>query len=119
MYEVMDMWGAWAASDNSGVDWQPIAAGFKGLLPHGKKPRLQCNDEEALLIDKALAILKIYNMEQYQLIILHHVFQISLRAIARKQKKSDGTIRKKLVTAHGFINGCLVSCQELNGQNVI
>ena len=36
MYEVMDRWGAWAASDNSGVDWQPIAAGFKGLLPHGK-----------------------------------------------------------------------------------
>lgn len=31
MYEVMDRWGAWAASDNSGVDWQPIAAGFKGL----------------------------------------------------------------------------------------
>ncbi|HCN4976984.1 TPA: antitermination protein, partial [Escherichia coli] len=23
MYEVMDRWGAWAASDNSGVDWQP------------------------------------------------------------------------------------------------
>ncbi|MCV5365332.1 antiterminator Q family protein, partial [Escherichia coli] len=21
MYEVMDRWGAWAASDNSGVDW--------------------------------------------------------------------------------------------------
>ena len=29
MYEVLDRWGAWAAADNSGVDWQPIAAGFK------------------------------------------------------------------------------------------
>ena len=37
MYEVLDRWGAWAAADNSSVDWQPIAAGFKGLLPHGKK----------------------------------------------------------------------------------
>ena len=37
MYEVLDRWGAWAAADNSGVDWQPVAAGFKGLLPHGKK----------------------------------------------------------------------------------
>lgn len=36
MYEVLDRWGAWAAAENSGVDWQPIAAGFKGLLPHGK-----------------------------------------------------------------------------------
>lgn len=26
MYEVMDRWGAWAASDNSGVDWQPVLA---------------------------------------------------------------------------------------------
>ena len=41
MYEILDRWGAWAASDNSGVDWQPIAAGFKGLLPHGKKTRQQ------------------------------------------------------------------------------
>lgn len=31
MYEVLDRWGAWAAAENSGVDWQPIAAGFKGL----------------------------------------------------------------------------------------
>lgn len=36
-YEMLELWGAWAASDNSGVDWQPIAAGFKGLLPYGKK----------------------------------------------------------------------------------
>jgi hypothetical protein len=31
MYQVMDLWGAWAALDNSGVDWQPIAAGFRGF----------------------------------------------------------------------------------------
>lgn len=36
MYEVFRSLGARAAADNSGVDWQPIAAGFKGLLPHGK-----------------------------------------------------------------------------------
>lgn len=52
MYEVLDRWGAWAAADNSGVDWQPIAAGFKGLLPHGKKSRLQCegNDSNLLIV---------------------------------------------------------------------
>lgn len=37
MYEVLDRWGAWAAAENSGVDWQPVAAGFKRLLPHGRK----------------------------------------------------------------------------------
>ncbi len=24
MYEVLDRWGAWAAAENSGVDWQPV-----------------------------------------------------------------------------------------------
>ena len=51
MYEVMDRWGAWAAADSSGVDWQPIAAGFKGLFPHGKKSRQQCDDDEGIMID--------------------------------------------------------------------
>lgn len=30
---VLERWGAWAASDSSGVDYSPIAAGFKGFFP--------------------------------------------------------------------------------------
>ncbi len=37
---VLERWGAWAASDSSGVDYSPIAAGFKGLLPYTSKKRL-------------------------------------------------------------------------------
>ncbi|KTH22657.1 antiterminator Q family protein [Enterobacter cloacae] len=107
MYEVMDRWGAWAAADSSGVDWQPIAAGFKGLLPHGKKSRLQCDDDEGIMIDGCVARLKKYNSEEYELIIAHFVIGISLRGIAKKRKCSDGTTRKKLQTALGFINGVM------------
>lgn len=107
MYETMDLWGAWAASDNSGVDWQPIAAGFKGLIPHGKKSRLQCNDDEGIMIDACLTRLKKAKPDEYQLIIAHFVIGISLRSIAKKRKCSDGTIRKDLQTALGFINGCM------------
>lgn len=105
MYEVMDMWGAWAASDNSGVDWQPIAAGFKGLLPHGKKFRLQCNDDEGMMIDGCVSRLKKHKPQDYELIITHFVIGISLRSIAKKRKCSDGTIRKDLEAALGFITG--------------
>ncbi|HGU6622610.1 TPA: antiterminator Q family protein [Citrobacter amalonaticus] len=107
MYEVMDRWGAWAAADSSGVDWQPIAAGFKGLLPHGKKSRLQCTDDEGIMIDGCVARLKKYKSEEYELIIAHFVIGISLRVIAKKCKCSDGTIRKELQTALGFIDGML------------
>ncbi|HCK2691269.1 TPA: antiterminator Q family protein [Escherichia coli] len=107
MYEVLDRWGAWAAAENSGVDWQPIAAGFKGLLPHGKKSRLQSDDDEGIMIDSCVARLRKYKPEEYELIIAHFVVGISLRAIAKKRKYSDGTIRKELQMAIGFIEGCL------------
>lgn len=51
IYELLERWGAWAASDNSDVEWSSIAAGFKGLLPYGKKTRVQCNDDEGIMIE--------------------------------------------------------------------
>lgn len=107
MYEVLDRWGAWAAADNSGVDWQPVAAGFKGLLPHGKKTRQQCDDDEGIMIGSCVARLRKYKPEEYELVIAHFVIGISLRTIAKKQKCSDGTIRKELQTALGFLDGVL------------
>ncbi|VEB98970.1 Phage antitermination protein Q [Cedecea lapagei] len=108
MYEVLDMWGAWAASDKSGVDWQPIAAGFKGLFPHGKKLRPQCGDDEGIMIDGCVARLKNYKPEEYELVIAHFVIGISLRAIARKRRCADGTIRKDMQVALGFLEGVLM-----------
>jgi hypothetical protein len=112
MYELMDMWGAWAASDHSGVDWQPIAAGFKGLVPHGKKSRLQCDDDKGILIDGCVARLKKYHPEGHELVIAHFVIGLSLRLIAKKRKCSDGTIRKELQTALGFLDGVLSMLQR-------
>lgn len=107
MSQVLDLWGAWAASDNSGVNWQPIAAGFKGLIPHCKKSRPQCSDDDGIKIDGCIARLKKYKPQEYDLIIIHFVFGISLRKVARKRKCSDGTIRKEMQTAMGFIDGML------------
>lgn len=112
MYEVMDLWGAWASSDNSGVDWQPIAAGFKGLLSHGKKSRLQCDDDEGIMIDGCVARLRKYKPQEHEIIIAHFVLGISLRTIAKKRKCSDGTIRKELQTALGFIEGIVCTLSQ-------
>ncbi|MEN4658723.1 antitermination protein [Pantoea allii] len=107
MSQVLDGWGAWAAAEGSGVDWQPIAAGFKGLIPHGKFSRIQCGDDDGLIIDGCVARLKKYKSEEYELLIAHYVIGISLRSIARKRKCSDGKIRKELQAAEGFIAGCI------------
>ncbi|ELY3774205.1 antitermination protein [Cronobacter dublinensis] len=107
IYELMERWGAWAASDSSGVDWQPIAAGFKGILPHSHKTRHQCTDDEGVLIDSCVSRLKNYCNEEYELVIAHFVLGVSLRRIAHKRKCSDGTIRKALMAALGFVSGVL------------
>ena len=105
IHETLELWGAWAASDNSGLDFSPIAAGFKGLLPQTSKSRLQCCDDEGIMIDGCVARLKQYKMREFELIILYYVFGVSLRSIAKKNRCSDGTIRKELQTALGFIEG--------------
>lgn len=107
MSQILDCWGAWAAAESSGVDWQPIAAGFKGLIPHGKSSRNQCCDDDGMVIDGCITKLKKLKPDEYELIIAHYVIGISLRSISRKRKCSDGTIRKELQTAIGFIEGCL------------
>lgn len=107
MSQELEYWGAWAASDNSGLDWQPIAAGFKGLIPHGRSQRIQCNDDDGIMIDGCVSKLRKYRNEEYELLIAHFVIGISLRTIAKKRKCSDGTIRKELQTAIGFIEGCI------------
>ena len=107
IHETLELWGAWAASDNSGLDFSPIAAGFKGLLPQTSKSRSQCSDDEGIMIDGCVARLKKYRIDEYELLILHFVYNISLRSIAKKRKCSDGTIRKNMQTALGFIDGVM------------
>lgn len=106
MYEVLSRWGVWAR-DDSGIGYSPIAAGFKGLLPPTSSGKQSCSDDDGLVIDGCVARLKKYKPDEYDLIVLHHIYGLSLRKIARKRKCSDGTIRKEMQTAEGFIGGCL------------
>ncbi|MFS7307172.1 antiterminator Q family protein [Rahnella inusitata] len=107
IHETLELWGAWAASDNSGVDFSPIAAGFKGLLPDTSKTRAKCCDDVGIMVDGCISRLKKYCVEEYELLILHYVFNVSLRTIAKRRKCSDGTIRKKMQTAQGFVFGVM------------
>lgn len=104
---VLERWGAWAASDTSGVDYSPIAAGFKGLLPDTRQTRPSCNDDEALIIEGCLARLKRNKPYEHSLLIAHYLYGISKRKIARLNKKDEKLIRIEIKMAEGFIDGCL------------
>lgn len=104
--KVLERWGGWAASDSSGVDYSPIAAGFKGLLPQTSKSRLSCTDDDALIIEGCLARLQKRKPYEHSLLVAHYLYGIS-KGKSRKRKKDEKLIRIELQMAEGFIEGCL------------
>jgi len=104
---VLERWGGWAASDSSGVDYSPIAAGFKGLLPQTSKSRLSCSDDDALVIEGCLARLQKKRPYEHSLLVAHYLYGISKRQIAKARKKDEKIIRIEIQMAEGFIDGCL------------
>ncbi|HBS2641991.1 TPA: antitermination protein Q [Klebsiella pneumoniae] len=104
---VLERWGAWAASDSSGVDYSPIAAGFKGLIPQTSKSRLSCTDDDALIIEGCLARLQKRKPYEHSLLVAHYLYGISKRKIAKARKKDEKLIRIEIQMAEGFIEGCL------------
>lgn len=104
---VLERWGGWAASDNSGVDYSHIAAGFKGLLTPAGKSRPSCTDDDGLIIDSCLARLQKKKPYEHSLLVAHYLYGISKRGIARARKKDEKLIRIEIQMAEGFIDGCL------------
>lgn len=104
---VLERWGGWAASDRSGVDYSPIAAGFKGLLPQTSKTRLSCSDDDALVIEGCLARLKKKKPYEHSLLVAHYLYGFSKRKIAKARKKDEKLVRIEIQMAEGFIDGCL------------
>ena len=104
---VLERWGGWASGDSSGVDYSPIAAGFKGLLPQTSKSRLSCTDNDALIIEGCLARLKSRKPYEHSLIVAHYLYGIPKRKMAKARKKDEKLIRIEMQMAEGFIDGCL------------
>lgn len=104
----LDRWGGWASSDNCGVDYSHIAAGFKGLIASDRSERQSCSDHDGRVIDQAITKLKaVRKDEELDLIVAHYMYGVSKRAIARKWKLSEGRIRQMLQVAEGFVDGYL------------
>ncbi|MCH6191242.1 antitermination protein Q [Serratia sp. X10] len=104
---VLERWGQWA-KDNSGLDYSPIAAGFKGLLPNTSKSKPSCCDNDGLIVDGAVGRLKkVRDERELGVIMLHYRYGVSKSEIARRWKVSEGNIRQKLMMAESFIEGCL------------
>ena len=104
---VLERWAGWASSDNAGVDYSPIAAGFKGLLTQTGKTRLACSDDDAIVIESCLAQLQKRRPQEHSLLVAHYLYRIPKRSLARSRRKDEKVIRIEMQMAEGFIEGCL------------
>lgn len=112
MSQILDRWGAWARSENCGVDYSPIAAGFKGLLPQNSGNAIRCTDDDGLIIESCLARLRARRPDEHELIVLHYFYKIPKRKLAQRAKRDEKIIRIQVQMAEGFLEGCL-SCLDV------
>lgn len=104
---LLERWGGWAASGEHRLGYASVAAGFRGLISDRGKKRVSCSDNDGLILDACISRLINVNKQQHDILVAHYLYQISLRSIARRRRCADGTIRKQIQTAEGFINGVL------------
>jgi len=107
MKALLEKWGGWAATEQSGVSYSHIAAGFRGLITAAPANRPVCSDNDGLILDSCISRLRINHPDEHALLVAHYHYRISLRSIARRRRCADGTIRKQLQTAEGFVEGVL------------
>ena len=106
---VLERWGAWASNEGSRVDWSPVGAGFKGLIPQTGKSRPSCGDNDGIIVDTAVGMLgKTGRHDELKLIMLQYMYDVSKSTISRWEKCSEGKIRQKLMIAETFIDACII-----------
>ena len=106
---VLERWGGWAAQEGTQVNWSPIAGGFKGLLLPTGKSRESCCDNDGLIVDAAVGMLKKAGRDvELDMVMLHYMNGVSKSAIARGMRCSEGKIRNQLMIAETFIDACII-----------
>lgn len=108
---VMKRWGAWAADNREDVYWPSTAAGFSGLIPSRIRNRLQCCDDDGLILSHVMAGLNSKHQAAHDLLFDHYVFGKTFDQLAREHHCSDGHINKKLSNAEGIIDGLLMALE--------
>lgn len=104
---LLERWGGWAAMSERGPGYSSVAAGFRGLIHTHSGQRLSCSDNDGMILDSCISRLREHHPEQHDILVAHYLWQVSLRSIARRRRCADGTIRKQIQTAEGFVAGVL------------
>lgn len=104
--EALRLWANWAGH-RVGTELYSVAPGFQEAVSWRTLHHL--DDTEAEVIDSAVALLKRYDEDGYQLIRAAYLRRLSGGAIAEERGARRGAINAQLRNAEAFIAGVLAT----------
>ncbi|EKO3656431.1 hypothetical protein M3906_000263 [Vibrio metschnikovii] len=111
--KILRAWGSWS-SNSVNCDWYREMPGLSNVLPQERNVANTLTDEEALAIDKIVAMMiDEKNPRPMTFFILSYVYGMSNYEIARRATKSDrkkcseGKVRGAILLMENFVQGAL------------
>ena len=95
-------WAVWAREHNE-LKIKPLVRFDDGT--RGKMAFFPMSDDEGLAFDPAVATLKQIDKELYDVVRLHYLYGLSIRAVALAAGMNRQTVYNSLITAKTFIYG--------------
>lgn len=97
-------WAAWAREHDEGKI-KPLVMFDDGI--RGKLAFFPMSDDEGMAFDPAVATLKQIDKELYNVVRLHYLYGMSLRAVAMAAGMKTTAVHSAVVSAKTFIYGFL------------
>ncbi|KLU14707.1 antiterminator Q family protein [Xenorhabdus griffiniae] len=105
--DLLEAWGNWSKA-RIGTEYK----GMSYMTDSQGESKPYLTDEKGMMIDRAVAGLKKYDIDGYNIICLHYQHHISCRAIAREKKKRPDYITAYLARAEAYIAGVIHTLLE-------
>lgn len=96
----LEQWGQWLRG-GSGLGY---GANVIGAMRGGGLPSAPISDDQALRIDRVIAVLKRTNVEQYRCIKLSYYERMSNRAIGREMEFSPNKVQRCITSAEHWLD---------------
>lgn len=120
--KILRAWGSWS-HNHTNCDWYREMPGLSNVLPKERNVSSTLTDEEALAIDKIVAMMMDEkNPRPMTFFILSYVYGMNNCEIARratkadKKKCSEGKVRNALMLMETFVQGALAAQEEVGAK---
>lgn len=101
-------WGVWARKGQIIPRYMsPATALYLHNVEQDREPDPQINDSQALLIDRAIARLKMRDEEVFDVLVEHYMIRRSVRHIMRTLQMSDRQVNESINRGIGWVDAVL------------